>query len=1102
VERGAVLRVAGVKSFSELGKPQHFADMLGHVAQLQVATDPSSCVCRAPGESDGHIIGTREATFIASASEGLDSTMSRARSKSLRVAGSLLAVPLFFGQALGVPTSAQDQTISQMVHTSWTGKDGAPQAITGLAQTPDGTLWISTIAGLYSFDGVSFSLFKPLPNERSFPSIAIYSLYVSKTGDLWVMLRDGGAARIRQGHVAVFDRVDLKSDYITLSHLQQDSNGMMWAILNGQQLISLGQDQIWHPTTGPLHSARITSLFLDSAGTQWVVANGLLYKRPLGQVSFSPTEIHAEGGTKVAEAPDHTLWVVGGIPGTGKPGHRIELQHVDRSAKPLPCSHLRGRLLDVLPALDGSVWLSVAGKGLLRLPPANRAAHDPRNPAEAPDLYTIRDGLTSVQEWTLSTDADGNVWAGGASGLDRFEYASLIPAIGGAHSGYWYCCANQQGDVWGAEEQGPLFSFAHGHVSRIPGGKDIGGLFCGLDKKVWMIDRWGLSVVHSGRIQRLPVIPGQPRYRDYYHFVSLAEVAKNELVAVTWGALRDGLWIYRRGKWQPFLPGHAGNRINVVKAVRARLYLGYREGDIGVFQHDTGQEVWAASPGVGEIVALSQTSDGVFALGYDGIAAERGNTFKRLSFLHRDSAARICGLVESGNGDFWLNGAQGIVRIPHSEMVAAMTNPSHLISSDQMQEGDFVGPAFCPAGIESASIDANGKLWFATLNGVVSIDPDHLATPRHPPLLSVRSIVADGHEIDASATFPPDTHTLEIKYFGLDLTDPKRVVYRYRLEGLGSDSRDSSWQDVGARTEATYTHLRPSSYRFLVMASNGNDVWTQPVSSATFRILPHFYERPWVQGLFVLVGVLLLWAAISKRVHHVSAAIRMRAEERADERVRIARELHDTLLQGVQGLLLSFHVAAEKVPADHESKQALERALTTADRIIVEGRNRVTRLRSENLTDAELKSLIEGVAANLSGVAAAEFTLERRGGGGDTLQSHVVDEVFCIAREAVTNAYRHSGASRIVVELDYQKREFRMTCRDNGCGFDSKEFLTDQTNGHWGLRGMAERAERIGASFSCDGSVTGGTEVHLIVPARRAYQRQGRCKFLGKRTTA
>jgi len=1024
--------------------------------------------------------------------------MSHNTSRSIHSSKYLAAILFFSCLGLKPLLYAQDQTISQMVHTSWTGLKGAPQAIRALAQTPDGMLWIGTFAGLYSFDGVSFSAFKPLPGEPPFPGTSVYSLYVSKTGDLWVMFRHGGAVRIRHGHVAIFDRLGAASDHITFAYLQQDSNGTMWGVLNEERLLRLGPDEIWHPTAGPMRDPEhITSLFIDSTGTQWVVANDRLYRRPLGQVSFGPTEIRAEGPTKVAEAPDHTIWVIGQVPGTGKPHLGVDLQHIDQSARRLPCPRVSGELLDVLLTTDGSVWLSKAGEGLIRLPQADSPPTGRGHPAEDPDRYTIGDGLTSSQEQALLSDADGNVWVGGVSGLNRFERATLVPAIGGAQSGDWYTCTDQEGDIWGGgSEQDLLFSFAHGRANEIKGGSDIQGLFCGLDRKAWMIDRWGVAYIENGSIKQLPLIPGQPRYRDYYDFVSLAELTKNQLVAVTWGALGDGLWIFRYGKWESFLPHHAANRINVVKAVGGHLYLGYRDGKVEVFQPETGEKLWSADPGIGEMIAFSPTPQGVFALGYKGIAAERGHTFERLSFVDPDSATLVSGLVESRDGDFWLNGARGIVLVPAKEMAAALADSSRKISSRAVHEGNFVGPNYPGAGRESASIDASGKLWFATMNGVVSLDPESRRLPRRSPQLSIRSITADGHPLDANGTFPPDTQYLDINYFGLDLTNPKDVIYQYRLEGL-----DTTWQSVGSRSEAIYTHLRPGSYRFQVMASNGNDVWTTPVSSAMFRILPRFYERPWVQGLFVLAGIVLVWIGISMRVRYVSSAIRIRAEERADERIRIARDLHDTLLQGVQGLLLSFHVAAEKVPPGHESKPALEKALTRADQIILEGRNRVTRLRSEDLTDAELKSLIEGVAANLNSATAVDFALERTG-TSNALQSHIADEVFCIAREALTNSFRHSAASQIAVELDYQKRAFRMTCRDNGRGFDPTAVRTSHANGHWGLRGMAERAERIGAKFCYTSAPEKGTEVSVTVPARLAYARTSRFRDFFARSTA
>jgi signal transduction histidine kinase len=219
--------------------------------------------------------------------------------------------------------------------------------------------------------------------------------------------------------------------------------------------------------------------------------------------------------------------------------------------------------------------------------------------------------------------------------------------------------------------------------------------------------------------------------------------------------------------------------------------------------------------------------------------------------------------------------------------------------------------------------------------------------------------------------------------------------------------------------------------------------------------------------------------------------VRARVEERADERIRIARELHDTLLQGIQGLLLTFHVAAQKTSPDEESKLMLENALSTADRIILEGRNRVSSLRSEQLTDAELVAAIENAGRDLRSDSEAQFSVQRSGGDA-SLHAHVADEIFWIAREALTNAFRHAGATRISVELNYGKRYFRMICSDNGRGFDSGNGGKED---HWGLRGMAERARRLGGQLQIQSDRARGTEIRALVPAYRAYENHSRLMF-------
>jgi signal transduction histidine kinase len=222
------------------------------------------------------------------------------------------------------------------------------------------------------------------------------------------------------------------------------------------------------------------------------------------------------------------------------------------------------------------------------------------------------------------------------------------------------------------------------------------------------------------------------------------------------------------------------------------------------------------------------------------------------------------------------------------------------------------------------------------------------------------------------------------------------------------------------------------------------------------------------------------------RVRYLAAQIKLRAEERANERIRIARELHDTLLQGIQGLLLCFHAAAAKVPPDSDSKKALDKALATADRMILEGRDRIHRLRSQRLDSAELEPAIEAMSDELASFAHGRFSLERTG-TPRLLRPEVIDEILFIVREALTNSFLHSGGSQIAVALDYGKKHFMLVCRDNGRGFTADKSQESEGQGHFGLRGMAERADRIGAAFNYESAPGEGTRIRVLLEANRAY---------------
>jgi signal transduction histidine kinase len=402
--------------------------------------------------------------------------------------------------------------------------------------------------------------------------------------------------------------------------------------------------------------------------------------------------------------------------------------------------------------------------------------------------------------------------------------------------------------------------------------------------------------------------------------------------------------------------------------------------------------------------------------------------------------------------------------------------------SEVIREGEFTQTGGTRNPMQSAARDSTGRLWFAMANGVVSLDPEHVHTTSRPPIITIRSISADGHPPGREGTFPPKPQTLTIKYLGVNLSNPEKVVYRYRLDGL-----DDTWQEVGARSEAIYPHLHPGKFTFRVSASNGDGIWGEAVSAQPFTVLPRFDQTWWFVAVYGLAGIGVLWLILTLRVRYVTANIRVRAEERADERIRIARDLHDTLLQGVQGLLLTFDIVGQKLSADEESRKMLERALSAADRIIVEGRNRVKSLRSEHTTHSELLSSLENVGADLNVDGGIVYRVSQQG-NSRTLQAHVVDEVFYIAREAITNAFRHANASKIEVCLNYSSTCFGLLCMDNGHGFEATREQQVSTRAHWGLRGMAERAERIKGRFTCSSAKT-GTEIRVEVPARSAYRR-------------
>lgn len=993
----------------------------------------------------------------------------------LRKCCSVIGLLLVVGAAYAEPR--REPSLAEMDHKKWTARDGAPQGITALAQGADGTLWIGSDSGLYSFDGRTFTPFRP-PSGVELPAQPVGTLLAARDGTLWVGFFQAGVARIRDGRVTVYSKVGEGRMSLT-ADLHEARDGSIWVLQAQHRVVRFGADQQWHEEPLPLEGGARTHAVLDSSDTLWVAQGAHLYRRDIREARYIDTGVPVDWMFGLAEEPDGTVWIADYDAQVGA----ARLQHIDRLGRLITrVSGIDWAPHAIVHRPDGSLIYASQNDGL-RLFSRDMLSGTVRTAKSLrPEEFLERHGLTSDSLKTMLRDADGTLWVGGGAGLNRFKAGSFIPFGVEPKAGRWSVCANERGEVWAANRNGNVYRIAGGKTQVLAKPDGVSSLFCGRDGRTWMVNRTGAWRVQGDQATAVPPIPGVA----FYGMQEILAASDDTLLANVAGqsSVGGGIWQYKQAHWTKFTgPGLlAYSGLSVYLDRQGRLWTGLRD-QVGR-PTPTGGELLEA-PGLGLVYAFLETQRGFFAAGINGLAVLRGSQFELLAFEDSTFTAGMNGLVEARNGDLWLNASRGIVRVPANELQAALATPGYRMKSELVTEGEFAGLTVTMNGEATAARDADGNLWFTTRNGLFHLDPEHRSSDIRPPIVSIRSIAADRISLGAARTFAPRPQTLEVHYFGVHLMDPDRVTYRYRLAGL-----EDAWQNAGSRTEAFYTRLAPGTYTFHVMASSGNDVWTQPVSSETFSVLPSFYQTAGFRLACVVVALALIFAIFTLRVRALTRAIRARAEERADERIRIARELHDTLLQGIQGLLLNFHVAAQKLAPDDASKAMLERTLSTADRIIVEGRNRVTSLRSEQLTDGELVAALENAGNDLRSGAEVQFTVTRSGTAA-TLTPQVADEIFWIAREALTNAFRHAGAAHIGVELSCGARYFSMVCTDDGRGFDASN---GEKEGHWGLRGMAERARKLGGQLQVQ-SAARGTEIRAAVPAYRAYKNHSRLAF-------
>lgn len=979
---------------------------------------------------------------------------------------------------LATPAAGLDlgTALTQYGHTAWRVREGyfagPPSAI---AQTRDGFLWIGTAAGLIRFDGVRLMPWQP-PKGSRLPDDRIISLLGARDGSLWIGTANG-LAEWRAPNLVIHARAG------RFGALLEDRQGTIWA---GKTRALSDLPPLCRSERGDFRCfgfpdeyglTYVRALHEDRQGNVWLGGDrGVCRWKP--ETPEAP-ECYAIGNP-ARGTDEHAVFVINDDPG-GALWVGTKAQGIWRlvggrwSRYPDRELEAEGMLSD----REGGLWLATLNQGLIRIAPGRT------------ERLTRADGLSGDAVNDIFEDREGNLWVVTTAGLDRFrdvKVATLTAQEGVGGGDVGAVVASRDGSLWIAERRALIHLNPTG-MSFYAAGKDLPGssptsLLEDSRGRLWVGMDNGLAWREHGRFFQLRMPDGS----DVGMVRAMAEDRDGNLWVTTVDRSRPLLRV-RDERVVEVLPAErlGGSQVSAIAAdPEGGIWLGpagselkhYRNG--GIEAHGR-----LGDPSRRRIYNLLPDVRGLWVVTNQGLGLLRNGKLSNLGTQNGLPCDNIEDALWGGDGSLWVKTACGLVRIPAGELDAWVGQPERRVRVGVLDAFDGVQSGLSPFTPRSAR-SRDGRLWFAIEEGGLQVvDPGRIAANRIPPPVQILRVVADHKDYQPETGFrlPALTRDLEIDYTALSFIIPEKVRFRYRLEGTGGD-----WHDAGARREAFFTNLKPGSYRFRVVACNNDGVWNLQGAALHFVILPAFYQTRAFLLLSLAVLALLAWTAYRWRLHQVATRLDLQFQERLAERTRIAQDLHDTLLQGFLSASMQLHVVADQLPADAPEKPRLHRVLQLMATVIEEGRNAVRGLRKPAQQLAGIDDLAQALARvpqelGLKETADLRIVVE---GPSRPLRPLIRDEVYRISREALVNAFCHAEASAIEVEIEFTARALRILIRDDGRGIDP-EVLGAGREGHWGLSGMRERAEGMGARLKVWSRERAGTEIELSVPGEIVF---------------
>jgi signal transduction histidine kinase/ligand-binding sensor domain-containing protein len=952
--------------------------------------------------------------------------------------------------------------ITQFSHAVWQEKDGLPDERVGaILQTRDGYLWFGTLNGLARFDGVRFTVFDSA-NSNAPLLHRVTSLHESSDGSLWAGSRNG-LTRYRDGHFSSF-RLPAEIPTGGVRQIVEDKTGRVWARSRSDLMLL-------RPAGLELVARRVRWIDLRKSGRLRVITT-----EGVGRIDGESVVI--ERGPPV----------------------------VAGQASPLSV------LSDAVEQADGTLWLA-APWGLGRW-----------GPDGAFQLYTRRNGLPDTNINALCLDAKGTLWVGTQQGLARFEGGHLLTQ-GTPHplsaQRIQVIYADRDQGVWIGTDTDGVHQLRDGVFTPLTIQEGLSDdlvlpiLQTRRDEALWIGTARGLNRVRGGRVETFTIHDG---LSDDSIF-SLAD----DPTGVLWVGTGKGVDRFDGRTFRPLAPpgvSPIGDRVTALLVANdGSLWVGTDSS--GVYRHKNGSSLhWTQENGLSDnhIARIHQRPDGsiwiatdrgitrwhegslqVFGTS-DGLSGAQVRSFHEAGDslwigtygfgLTRFRAGRfkpvpaglpddvVYAILEDDRGDLWLASNRGVIRVNRDALEALADGGTQKPPFVLYDIGDGMKSSTGVGNCQPAAFKTHdGRFWFPTRRGAVFVDPRQPVNRQAPPTPLVERLLVDGRPLHTSGRIEaaPGRGDLQFEFTAPSFRHPVALRFRYRL-----DAFDADWQDAGSRRTAQYTKVPPGSYVFRVQALTADGVLSREEARAALALSPHFYETSWFFLICASGAVLLGFGLHQARLRRVRGRFRLVLAERS----RIAREMHDALDQGFAAITLQLNLCAKLAENPEVPRRSLKQPLDLAGRLLeyarAESKRSISDLRSQALDSGDLVSALSKLTEQfgLGDSLKVGVSVEGR---ARPLPGAVENNLLRICQEAMANAVRHGQASEVAIGLAFAARSVALKVKDAGRGFDVANAVSER-DGHFGLMGIRERAQRLGGRFRLESTPGRGTEVFVEIP--------------------